>query len=140
MQDRLPASSGKEILEARFGGAFKTAHWFLIFSAILRMIGIIGGIVGIWSFLISFIPKSGIDTAGSLATGVSSVLGGLIASTVVSAVGHLLNATLVTAVNTSTIATDQEKEEIISENMPVFVGWAGFRFTYRLKRTYASAS
>ena len=122
------SSAGKDILRKRFASAFSVAHWFLIFSSIIRMVGALAVVVGAWQFLVSLIPRSGIQGAMAFGSGILALVAGLVLGTMVAAIGHLLNSTTVIALNSSSIATDAEKEELIAELMPVFRSWAGFTF------------
>jgi hypothetical protein len=109
----IPLALGVGRLHERFSSGFSTAHWILVWSNVIKILSIIFGSLCLLPVLIGLIAHFDLNGLGQVYL-VLFAIAGFIVGIAFAALGHLLGATIIAAVNTSPLATDQEKYDYLS--------------------------
>jgi hypothetical protein len=108
-----PLPAGVERLHERFSSGFSTAHSVLVWSNVVKLLSVILGSLCLLPVLIDLVSHYSLDGFTQVYV-VLFAVAGFVAGVVMAASGHLLGATIIAAVNTSPLATDQEKYDYLS--------------------------
>jgi hypothetical protein len=108
-----PLPLGVERLHERFSSGFSTAHSVLVWSNVVKLLSIILGALCLLPVLIDLVSHYSLDGFSQVYV-VLIAIAGFVAGIAMAALGHLLGATTIAAVNTSPLATEQEKYDYLS--------------------------